>query len=126
MVLRVIRVTKLFRILRSFRFLRNRPEDVSREVSMLAFGIFCLIFTSAGFYQLVENDMRVVANEPARVPFHEAFYFNAIEILGRPRIEPETVGAHLLLILVVTAAYVIIPWQAASNPEGGGSIYRCL
>ena len=113
-VLRVIRVTKLFRILRSFRFLRNRPEDVSREVSMMAFGIFCLIFTSAGFYQLVENHMRVVQNEPAKVPFHEAFYFNAIEILGRPRIEPETAGAHLLLILVVTAAYIIIPWQAAS------------
>lgn len=113
-VLRVIRVTKLFRILRSFRFLRNRPEDVSREVSMMAFGIFCLIFTSAGFYQLVENDMKVVQNEPAKVPFHEAFYFNAIEILGRPRIEPSTVGAHLLLILVVTAAYIIIPWHAAS------------
>ena len=29
-------------------------------------------------------------------------------------IEPSTVGAHLLLILVVTAAYIIIPWQAAS------------
>ena len=29
-------------------------------------------------------------------------------------IEPETAGAHLLLILVVTAAYIIIPWQAAS------------
>eukprot|EP00434_Breviolum_minutum_P008819 symbB.v1.2.007778.t1/scaffold483.1/size198091/1 len=43
--------------------------------------------------------MRVVQNEPAKVPFHEAFYFNAIEILGRPRIEPETAGAHLLLIL---------------------------
>lgn len=35
--------------------------------------------------RLVENDMRVVPDEPAKVPFHEAFYFNAIEILGRPR-----------------------------------------
>lgn len=113
-IVRVIRVTKLFRILRSFRFLRNRPEDVTREVTMMVFGIFCLIFASAGFYQLVENDMRVVPDEPAKVPFHEAFYFNAIEILGRPRIEPATAGGHLLLILVVTAAYIIIPWQAAS------------
>ncbi|CAJ1362955.1 unnamed protein product [Effrenium voratum] len=113
-VLRVVRVTKLFRILRSFRFLRNRPEDVTREVSMMFFGLFCLVFTASGFYQLIENDMRVVPNEPASVPFHEAFYFNAIEILGRPRIEPATTGGHLLLIVVVTAAFIIIPWQAAS------------
>jgi hypothetical protein len=29
------------------------------------------------------------------------------------------VGAHLLLILVVTAAYIIIPWQAASILKAG-------
>ncbi|CAE7843147.1 slo [Symbiodinium necroappetens] len=113
-VLRVVRITKLFRILRSFRFLRNRPEDVSREVAMLAFGLFCLIFTAAGFYQLVENDMKVLPEQASSVPFHEAFYFTTIEILGRPRIEPESPGGHLLLILVVTVAFIIIPWQAAS------------
>jgi len=113
-VLRVVRITKLFRILRSFRFLRNRPEDVSREVAMLAFGLFCLIFTAAGFYQLIENDMKVLPEQASSVPFHEAFYFTTIEILGRPRIEPESPGGHLLLILVVTVAFIIIPWQAAS------------
>ena len=81
---------------------------------MLAFGLFCLIFTAAGFYQLVENDMKVLPEQASSVPFHEAFYFTTIEILGRPRIEPESPGGHLLLILVVTVAFIIIPWQAAS------------
>ena len=43
--------------------------------------------------------MRVVQNEPAKVPFHEAFYFNAIEILGRPRVSAASFGAFLSFII---------------------------
>ena len=41
-------------------------------------------------------------------------------------IEPSTVGAHLLLILVVTAAYIIIPWQAASILKVAGVSVRAV
>ncbi|CAE8650658.1 unnamed protein product [Polarella glacialis] len=72
-VLRIVRLSKLFRILRSFRLIRASSQDIYRELFLLGLTMVCLIFTAAGFYQLIENNWRLARGEPAILPFDQVW-----------------------------------------------------
>ncbi|CEL93304.1 unnamed protein product [Vitrella brassicaformis CCMP3155] len=105
--LRLIRLMRLLRILRALRIVRSAPESgLWREIFLLVFTAFTLIFTTAGFYQVMEEGLRGVADA---VDFHQAFYFTLISTVGRPRIESTTWRGTLVIIGVVALSIIIIP-----------------
>ncbi|CAE8614773.1 unnamed protein product, partial [Polarella glacialis] len=113
-VLRIVRLSKLFRILRSFRLIRASSQDIYRELFLLGLTMVCLIFTAAGFYQLIENNWRLARGEPAILPFDQAMYLATIEILGRPRLQLTNASGHIFWIFMVVVSIVLIPKQLAS------------
>jgi len=114
-LLRSIRVVKLLRIMRSIRMLRAVPGDgLKREVFLLASTAGTLIFTAAGFYQLVETSVELDCCGDFGMPFHEALYYMTIEVMGRPRITPEGELGFLSLIFIVILSVILIPRQLAA------------
>mmetsp|Transcript_87631 Transcript_87631/g.200195 ORF Transcript_87631/g.200195 Transcript_87631/m.200195 type:complete len:1241 (+) Transcript_87631:15-3737(+) len=106
--LRIVRILKLFRIMRSLRLVKASNSAVYGELASLCLSLLCLIFTAAGVYQVFESE---VDGEP--LPFHTALYWCVIEVLGRPRIPAVAPEAFFVMIIVVVFSVIIIPKHIA-------------
>lgn len=110
-LLRMVRISKLLRVLRSIRLVRAMPGGgVTREIFRLCCITATLILIASGVLQVFECGLDLPL-EGYGLPFHEAFYLITIEVLGRPRIPVSGANSNMLLILVVMLSIMLIPKQ---------------
>ena len=92
-----------------------------------------LIFCTAGIFMLLaeeQHDARAAGSagsggqpagpapsptpSPPPVLFHNALYYMAIEVLGRPRVPNTSVASSLVCTAIVLMAIVVIPVRVAA------------
>lgn len=131
--LRLLRLAKLMRILRSMNVIQTTSsEGLRREIFTLVFTVLCMIFSAAGVYQWLENAEACFSlnfgntlyleeyntpgfySENGCVYFHEAFYWCSITVLGRPRMIMKDHWTIVMLIGLVALSVVLIPRHIAS------------
>lgn len=118
--LRPLRVLRAVRILR-FLPAATKSTAARRQLILLLFSAFCLIFIFSGLFQYVENNsvlgVRIVRNVPGEeygfLPFHESVYFIVILAytvsFGNP--VPTNWLGKLVAMCYITVTTVVIPIQ---------------
>lgn len=110
--LRVLRVLRVIRVLRGVKVLsynssasHNTNANVQHHLMVMAFTILALIFCSAGFFQVIEEDQNLA--------FHDACYFvvSTLTTLGMGDIQPDTTLGRMLVIGLLGVGVVLIPYQ---------------
>eukprot|EP00762_Andalucia_godoyi_P001527 ANDGO_00255.mRNA.1 Calcium-activated potassium channel slowpoke len=125
--LRTFRILRLFRILRVHRFLNFGygvldNETIHQQVFVMLVSVFCLIFCSAGIFQIVENsfddesvDFGVLAPpSKTQITFFNSVYFIVITgaTVGFGDIVPRSAEGRLFTICFVLSMMIIVPVQS--------------
>lgn len=110
--LRVLRVLRFLRLLRFYQPHRIVGRFTARDaflVSRLFFTFFTIVFVSSGLLYCFEYP----ANPQSFGNFFDAFYFSFITIttVGFGDIAPATAAGKTVTILMISAAFILIPQQ---------------
>ena len=126
--LQFLRVARLIRVLRGYRAVsvskRGNPDNLRKQINVLAYTVMALIFITAALLHLVEKygSLAFVGDEadnPQLVHFHDAIYFVVITLttVGYGDISPKTTIGRFLVMIFVTCSFIIIPRETGKLSE---------
>eukprot|EP00658_Telonema_sp_P-2_P000551 TRINITY_DN10206_c0_g2_i5.p1 TRINITY_DN10206_c0_g2~~TRINITY_DN10206_c0_g2_i5.p1 ORF type:complete len:991 (+),score=268.33 TRINITY_DN10206_c0_g2_i5:86-3058(+) len=129
-VLAIFRFFRCVRIIRLYRLQDSLSEKsagnysssttVKRQLASLAFAFFCFVFISSGLVhacdQLFSGEQFSGAVD---IQFHEAFYYIIVTIttVGYGEIYPQTTVSQMLMVVIIVAAFTILPAQVSKLNE---------